>query len=36
MSLTDENFRVVLCRAKERFRQIYNSGVKRRAVSNHT
>ena len=36
MSLTDENFRVVLCRAKERFRQIYNSLVKHRAASSHT
>ncbi|MBV9611873.1 MAG: sigma-70 family RNA polymerase sigma factor [Acidobacteriaceae bacterium] len=33
--LTDENFRVVLCRAKERFRQIYNSQMKRRASSGH-
>jgi RNA polymerase sigma factor (sigma-70 family) len=34
--LTDDNFRVVLCRAKERFRQIYNSQVKHRAASSHT
>ncbi|MBV9404096.1 MAG: sigma-70 family RNA polymerase sigma factor [Acidobacteriaceae bacterium] len=33
--MTDENFRVVLCRAKERFRQIYNSQMKRRASSGH-
>jgi RNA polymerase sigma factor (sigma-70 family) len=33
--LTDENFRVVLCRAKERFRQIYLSKVKHRAASGH-
>ena len=26
MSLTEANFRVVLCRAKDRFRQIYQSG----------
>jgi RNA polymerase sigma factor (sigma-70 family) len=32
MGLTDETFRVVLCRAKERFRKLYNSGVKHRAV----
>lgn len=36
MGLTDDNFRVVLCRAKERFRQIYNSPVKHRAASSHT
>jgi RNA polymerase sigma-70 factor (ECF subfamily) len=36
MGLTDENFRVVLCRAKERFRQIYISQVQRRAASTHT
>lgn len=34
--LTDDNFRVALCRAKERFRQIYNSRVKHRAASSHT
>jgi RNA polymerase sigma factor (sigma-70 family) len=33
--LTDENFRVVLCRAKERFRHIYVSKVKRRGASGH-
>jgi RNA polymerase sigma-70 factor (ECF subfamily) len=32
--LTDENFRVVLCRAKERFRRIYTSAVKHKAASN--
>ncbi|MBV8895405.1 MAG: sigma-70 family RNA polymerase sigma factor [Acidobacteriaceae bacterium] len=31
--LADENFRVVLCRAKERFRRIYNSAVKHRSAS---
>jgi RNA polymerase sigma-70 factor (ECF subfamily) len=31
--LSDENFRVVLCRAKERFRRIYESAVKHRAAS---
>ena len=34
--LTDDNFRVVLCRAKDRFRQVYNSRVKHRAASSHT
>jgi RNA polymerase sigma factor (sigma-70 family) len=33
--LTDENFRVVLCRAKERFRRIYVSKVKHRGASGH-
>lgn len=31
--LTDENFRVALCRAKERFRRIYTSAVKQNAAS---
>jgi RNA polymerase sigma-70 factor (ECF subfamily) len=31
--LSDENFRVVLCRAKERFRQIYRAAVKHQAAS---
>jgi RNA polymerase sigma factor (sigma-70 family) len=33
--LTLANFRVVLCRAKEKFRQIYSGDVKSRAVSAH-
>ncbi len=33
--LTLENFRVVLCRAKERFRQIYLQSLQYRAVSRH-
>jgi RNA polymerase sigma-70 factor (ECF subfamily) len=33
--LTMENFRVVLCRAKERFRQIYLRIVQYRAASGH-
>jgi RNA polymerase sigma factor (sigma-70 family) len=33
--LTLENLRVVLCRAKERFRQIYSRSVQYRAASNH-
>ena len=33
--LTEENFRVVLFRAKEKFRQIYGGNLKRRAVSSH-
>lgn len=35
VGLTDANFRVVLCRAKGRFRQIYVSKVKRRGASGH-
>ncbi len=34
--LTDENFRVVLCRAKERFRAIYVEQTKHRAPSRHS
>jgi len=33
--LTDQNFRVILCRAKERFRQIYLEQTQHRAVSGH-
>jgi RNA polymerase sigma-70 factor, ECF subfamily len=33
--MSDENFRVVLCRAKERFRAIYVEQTKQRAVSRH-
>ena len=33
--LTHGNFRVVLCRAKERFRQIYSEDVKSKAASRH-
>jgi RNA polymerase sigma-70 factor (ECF subfamily) len=33
--LTLANFRVVLCRAKEKFRQIYCGGVKSRTASGH-
>src|SRR5690349_18768963 len=33
--LTQANFRVVLCRAKERFRQIYSAGVQSKAASRH-
>jgi RNA polymerase sigma-70 factor, ECF subfamily len=33
--LTVENFRVVLCRAKERFRDIYSRSLKYRADSGH-
>lgn len=33
MGLSEENFRVVLCRAKDRFRQIYVSAVKHSATS---
>lgn len=33
MGLTDENFRVALCRAKERFRRIYISAVKQNEAS---
>jgi RNA polymerase sigma-70 factor (ECF subfamily) len=33
--LTLENFRVVLCRAKERFRQIYRQSLQYRAASGH-
>jgi RNA polymerase sigma-70 factor, ECF subfamily len=33
--LTDENFRVVLCRAKERFRTIYVQQTQHRAPSRH-
>lgn len=35
MGLTDENFRVVLFRAKERFRAIYSQRAKHRAASGH-
>jgi RNA polymerase sigma-70 factor (ECF subfamily) len=34
--LTDENFRVVLCRAKERFRAIYSDQAKHRGRSRHS
>jgi len=34
--LTDENFRVVLCRAKERFRAIFVEQTKHRGVSRHS
>ena len=34
--LTEENFRVVLCRAKERFRAIYVEQTKHRAPSRHS
>ena len=34
--LTDENFRVVLCRAKERFRAIYVEATKHRRLSRHS
>jgi DNA-directed RNA polymerase specialized sigma subunit len=34
--LTDENFRVVLCRAKERFRASYVEQMKHRAPSRHS
>jgi RNA polymerase sigma-70 factor (ECF subfamily) len=33
--MTDENFRVVLCRAKERFRAIYVEQTKHRGSSRH-
>jgi len=33
--MSDDNFRVVLCRAKERFRAIYNRGPQQRGVSGH-
>jgi RNA polymerase sigma-70 factor (ECF subfamily) len=33
--LSDENFRVVLCRAKERFRAIYVEHTKHRGASRH-
>jgi len=33
--MSDENFRVVLCRAKERFRTIYNEQTKHRSASHH-
>jgi RNA polymerase sigma-70 factor, ECF subfamily len=33
--MSDENFRVVLCRAKERFRAIYNQQAKHRSPSAH-
>ena len=36
MGLTDQNFRVVLCRAKERFRSIYIELTKHRAVLRHS
>jgi RNA polymerase sigma-70 factor (ECF subfamily) len=34
--LTDENFRVVLCRAKERFRAIYVAQTQHRGPSRHS
>jgi RNA polymerase sigma-70 factor, ECF subfamily len=34
--MTDENFRVVLCRAKERFRAIYLEQTKHKALSRHS
>jgi len=34
--MTDENFRVVLCRAKERFRAIFLEQTKHRATSRHS
>ena len=34
--MTDENFRVVLCRAKERFRAIYLEQTKHRGTSRHS
>jgi RNA polymerase sigma-70 factor (ECF subfamily) len=34
--MTDENFRVVLCRAKERFRTIYLEQTKHRGLSRHS
>jgi RNA polymerase sigma-70 factor, ECF subfamily len=34
--MTDQNFRVVLCRAKERFRRIYVEQTKHRAASRHS
>ncbi len=34
--MTDENFRVVLCRAKERFRAIYVEQAKHRESSRHS
>ena len=34
--MTDENFRVVLCRAKERFRAIYLELTKHRGNSRHS
>jgi RNA polymerase sigma-70 factor (ECF subfamily) len=34
--MTDENFRVVLCRAKERFRAIYLEQTKHRGNSRHS
>ena len=34
--MTDENFRVVLCRAKERFRAIYLDQTKHRGNSRHS
>jgi len=34
--MTDENFRVVLCRAKERFRAIYLEQTKHRGISRHS
>jgi DNA-directed RNA polymerase specialized sigma24 family protein len=35
MALTDENFRVILFRAKERFRAIYSEQAKHPAGSGH-
>jgi hypothetical protein len=36
MGMSDENFRVVLCRAKERFRAIYVEQTQHRASSRHS
>jgi RNA polymerase sigma-70 factor, ECF subfamily len=36
MGMTDENFRVVLCRAKERFRAIYVEQTQHRRPSRHS
>jgi RNA polymerase sigma factor (sigma-70 family) len=36
MGMTDENFRVVLCRAKERFRAIYVEQTQHRGPSRHS
>jgi DNA-directed RNA polymerase specialized sigma24 family protein len=33
--MSDDNFRVVLCRAKERFRTIYNQQTQHRGSSRH-
>ncbi len=36
LGLTDETFRVILCRAKERFRKIYTSSLQHKARGTHT